>query len=441
MPEEVEESMEVIISPASDWQDRLKHITETMRRMSRYTDPSEMVLDYTNRMGDYLHYDRMLSLTRRGVEPPSFIVARDNLRKQFIDPWKEREKLPVLRGGLLGSLIYGDEPRLIEDLQVDPSDPAAELLEGFRSLAAIPMYDRGELMNLVVFLQRAANAFDPHSLPQMVWTTNLFGRATHNLVITSQLKKALDALDREMKTIADIQRSLLPQELPKIPTLDLAAYYQPATHAGGDYYDFFPLPQNRWGVLIADVAGHGSPAAVLMAITHALAHTIAIPGPHECPDPATMLNYLNHHLARRYTGGTYRFVTAFFAVYDPATHKIAYTSAGHPAPRVKRCSDGGVFSLNAANSFPLGIDPDAKYTSARQTLERGDQVLFYTDGISEARSKAGELFGVERLDRSVESCRIDAAGLIAAVLHDVEAFSAGREPDDDRTLLIAKVTA
>src|SRR5207253_1299364 len=103
-----------------------------------------------------------------------------------------------------------------------------------------------------------------------VWLSNLFGRATHNLVLAEELRQAYEAVDRELVAVADIQRSLLPAKLPKIPTMDLAAHYQTSRRAGGDYYDFFPLAEGKWGIIVADVSGHGTPAAVLMAITHCI---------------------------------------------------------------------------------------------------------------------------------------------------------------------------
>ena len=144
--------------------------------------------------------------------------------------------------------------------------------------------------------------------------SNLFGRATHNLVLSEQLKKAYDELDAEIRVIGDIQRSLLPTELPKIPTMDLAADYQTSRRAGGDYYDFFPLPDGRWGIWIADVSGHGPPAAVLMAVTHSIAH--AFSGPPS--PPGNFLSHVNYHLATRYTAASGTFVTAFYGIYDPA---------------------------------------------------------------------------------------------------------------------------
>ena len=131
-------------------------------------------------------------------------------------------------------------------------------------------------MNMVVSMRRQVNGFDPQRLPELVLTANLFGRATHNLVLSDEVKRAYEAVDRELKVVSDIQLSLLPERLPHIPTLEIAAHYQTSQRAGGDYYDFFKLPEGRWGILIADVSGHGTPAAVLMAVTHSIAHTFTM---------------------------------------------------------------------------------------------------------------------------------------------------------------------
>ena len=146
----------------------------------------------------------------------------------------------MLAGGLLARLIYAGMPELIEDLVWDKDDPAAEFLNGSRSLLAIPMYDQGESLNMVVLLSDLPPPSTRTKSRISSGGTNLFGRATGNLVLKHDLQRAYEALDRELKIVADIQLSLLPAELPRIPTLDLAAYYRPSHRAGGDYYDFFP---------------------------------------------------------------------------------------------------------------------------------------------------------------------------------------------------------
>ena len=112
---------------------------------------------------------------------------------------------------------------------------------------AIPHYDHGTSLNMVVLLEAEPAAFDPEKFPEWVWVSSLFGRLTHNLRLREELKHAYEIVKRELKVVADIQRSLLPQVLPAIPGLELGAYYQTSQWAGGDYYDFFPLPDGRWG--------------------------------------------------------------------------------------------------------------------------------------------------------------------------------------------------
>jgi sigma-B regulation protein RsbU (phosphoserine phosphatase) len=297
------------------------------------------------------------------------------------------------------------------------------------------MFDQGESLNMVVLLHEQPYAFPRDQIADLVWRSNLFGRATGNLVLKEELRQAYQALDRELKIVADIQRSLLPARLPQIPTMDLAVHYQPAQRAGGDYYDFFPLPEGRWGIFIADVSGHGTPAAVLMAVTHAIAHTR--PGP-PMP-PHTLLDYLNEHLTTHYTELNGTFVTAFYGIYDPANRRLTYSSAGHNPPRVKRCQDGSLLSLDEARGLPLGVFADTGYGEAEQLLQVGDQIIFYTDGITEAHNPRGDLFGTERLDRELENCTLQAEALRDSILHAVEAFADGRPAEDDRTLIVARI--
>jgi sigma-B regulation protein RsbU (phosphoserine phosphatase) len=418
-----------------DWRERLDFMVETMREVSRHTDPESMVRAYSERMRR-IRGGRLLSLTRRGVEPPRYLIARDSSWKESIDPWKEREKLPVLEGGVLGEVMYANEARLIEELELAPDDPAKEILRGYRSLVALPIFDGGEALNVVVFLRKEGEPFDPETLPELVWTSNLFGRATHNLVLSEQVRSAYEMVERELKDIAEIQRALLPPSIPAIPGLDVAVHYEPARRAGGDYYDFLALPGGGWGLLIADVSGHGAPAAVEMAITRTLAHLRADSG----AAPDQMLGYLNEHLCAHFHQRPGGFVTAFFGAYDPPSRTLRYASAGHPAPRVRRCRDGSLLTLGDVGGLPLGILPGKLYEQGTRELVPGDQVVFFTDGITEAFDADGEQFGTARLDRTLEDCGGDAADLVASVLAGLEAFTRGRERTDDVTLVVARVT-
>jgi sigma-B regulation protein RsbU (phosphoserine phosphatase) len=418
-----------------DWQQRLAQIVELVQEMSRQTDPQEMVRSYGERVRFLLPSDRRISLSRRGLTVPKYRITRSTTWAENINPWKEKNRLPLFDGGLIAKLIYGDQPQIIDNLDVSEDDPAAEYLFGHRSLMAIPMFDQGVALNMVIFLRKEPAAFPKEELPQLVWLSNLFGRATSNLVLSDELQRAYQTLDRELKAVGEIQRSLLPARLPKVPTLDLATYYQPSQRAGGDYYDFFPLPTGKWGIFIADVSGHGTPAAVLMAVTHCIAHT----NPGQAQPPAQVLEYLNRHLASLYTSQNENFITAFYGVYDPGDRTLAYACAGHNPPRLKRCQDGTLLALDGAGGFPLGITSEGAYDECVQQLQPGDQIVFYTDGITEASNPEGMLFGTDRLDHDLENCSLRASALLESVLRSVEAFANGHPADDDRTLIVARV--
>jgi phosphoserine phosphatase RsbU/P len=421
-----------------DWQERLAAIVDAMRDMSLQTDPAEMVRSYATRVRRLLPASRWLSLSRRGLESPWYRITRSSTWTEAIDPWKQKDRLPVLKGGLLADLIYGDEPRLIDDITplLAADDPAIEYLAGFRSLMAAPHFDQGVALNMVITLQTEPAAFDPETFPEWFWVSSLFGRATHNLVLKEELKQAYEIVERELNVVAQIQRSLLPQVLPKIPGLELAAYYRTSQWAGGDYYDFFPLPDGRWGILIADVSGHGTPAAVMMAITHSLAHSL--PGPAD--PPASLLGHVNRQLAQHYTASNEVFVTAFYGVFDPVQRSLTFSSAGHNPPRLKRCSDGSVDSLEEIGGPPLGLFEDLEYDQTTLALKPGDILAFYTDGITEAMDANGVQFGVRRLDEHMRRCGLDSKAMIRDTIEAVEQFTGGQPPEDDRTLLIAKVS-
>lgn len=347
------------------WQDELAFVDELMKRVSRESDPNEMVRTYVTGMRRVFHADRWVSISRRGLDPPYIRITRSTVWPQPVDPWKEKSRLPILDGGLLSELLYRNEPIVLLDFHPDPADPAYEHLAGMRCLMALPQYDDGEALNMAISMWTEPNALDPNRVPTLLWQANLFGRATHNMVLRQELGAAYAAIDRELQAVGAIQRSLLPTRLPTIPRLRLAASYETSQRAGGDFYDLFPLPGEKWGVLLGDVSGHGTPAAVMMAVAHTLAHSH--PGP-PMP-PSDVLSRLNHVLCSRYTNGNGTFITAFYGVFDPSNGTLQYACAGHNPPRVRR--GDAVISLNEAGGLPLGVLGEAEYPEATIRLARG----------------------------------------------------------------------
>lgn len=230
-----------------------------------------------------------------------------------------------------------------------------------------------------------------------------------------------------------IQLALLPRRFPDVPGWAFAAAYEPAREVGGDLYDVFPLRgrTDRIGILIADVTGKGIPAALLMADVRALLHAAA----DNADGPADALGRVNRILVRE--RATSLFVTAALMVIDTTTGRIAYAAAGHDPALIARCQ-GGVPRLDASGPI-LGAFEDATFEERAATLERGDCLVLYTDGVTEARSESRHFFGEDRLLRVVSSaCGWTADAIARTVIDDVASFRGTAEPFDDLTLLVVE---
>ena len=151
-----------------DWDRRLFLIEDMMRDMSRHTDPQAMVESYAERVRQFFPVRRRLSLSRRGMAFPHFRITRSTTWSENINPWKEKDRLPALQGGLLAELIYGDKTAVLDDLTWAADDPAGEYFAGQRSLLAIPMFDQGESLNMVVLFHEEPNAFPREQIPDLV---------------------------------------------------------------------------------------------------------------------------------------------------------------------------------------------------------------------------------------------------------------------------------
>jgi sigma-B regulation protein RsbU (phosphoserine phosphatase) len=418
-----------------NWRARLAISVDVMRELSRYSDPDEMYHVFSRRMSQLYPTSRQVSLTRRGLDRPHVRVTRFNLWPQKVNPFKEPDRLPVVSGGLLADLIYADEPRVIDDLILRPGDPAAEYLGDQRSLLAIPLFEDGMATNMVVVTREEPAAFPREQVPELVWMTNLFGRAIQSQVLSERLQEVYQAADYELRAIADLQHSLLPAAVPRTAGLEVATHYRTANRAGGDYYDFFPLSGERLGVLVADVSGHDTPAAVLMAITHSLTHAYST----QPARPGELLAYLNSHLAKRYTVTTGHFVTAFYAVFDPGASSVTYANAGHVTPRVSSAADGRWVPLPTSRGLPLGITSrDTAYPEQTMPFRNGDRVAVFTDGVTDAVNRTGEPFGLDRLDAGLGADGPAAAQVVEALTEALRRFTDGRPVTDDRTLVVVR---
>lgn len=255
------------------------------------------------------------------------------------------------------------------------------------------------------------------------------------LELHEELRKARNQLASYSDTLVAIQRSILPQQLPSVPGLDLAVHFADVGSVGGDFYDVHPVGPDRWAILIADVAGHGLAAAAILALVHALSSTVQ--GQEASPGRALAL--VNEQLATRYFANTSQFVTVFAGLYCAQTQTLTYAAAGHPPPRLVRGNE--VRRLGEVSGWPLGISRLSEYPEQTVQLVPGDRLVLYTDGITESKSATRELFGDERLDIVLRAPRNTAAGLLEHVVGSVQEFRAGQAAEDDETCLVAVVTA
>jgi len=249
-----------------------------------------------------------------------------------------------------------------------------------------------------------------------------------------EVESQKDQLEHELEVVSEVQRKLLPKQLPVIDGFKLGVHYETSRYAGGDYYDVVELPDNCWGFLIADAEGHSAPAAVLMAMTCALFRSY----PGSAADPAEVIHYLNEHLCKVADPS---FMTALYAFYDASAHTMRMARAGHPLPMVFRNSDQKAIELNCPGVYPLGIEPyEIEIPVTEVKLEPGDRFLIYTDGLTERFDEEGQTYGEERLLKllATDSAH-DPQGVIGAIMADVEQFAGQLPADDDQALLLGIV--
>jgi len=245
-------------------------------------------------------------------------------------------------------------------------------------------------------------------------------------------------LDQEVRIAAEVQQRLFPQVRPPLATLDYAGYCHPAHRVSGDYYDFLDLAPGKLGLLVADVAGKGISAALLMASIHACIRTHAPVFGERCGDVVTQVNALLY-------GATDldRFATLFYGVYDDATRRLIYSSAGHEPALLVRAGTKRqpAYVRLGAGTPPVGIFATLPAVQSSVELEHGDWLAIFSDGIPETLNENEEEFGWERLLEIVlRNRQRSAEEMRDAILAEIMTYSGGRAQSDDLTLIVARVT-
>jgi sigma-B regulation protein RsbU (phosphoserine phosphatase) len=236
-----------------------------------------------------------------------------------------------------------------------------------------------------------------------------------------------EAMSREAEEARSIQQALLPKASPYIPGFAISGLSIPARAVGGDWYDFIPFPDGRWGLVLADVSGKGTAAALLMSATRGMFRSLA----EACCTPSEVLTKLNGLLVSDFPAG--KFVTLVYAVLDPATRSVTFANAGHLPPLL--VDNNSARFLDTERGLPLGLSC-GDYSQSTVALPAGSRLVFYSDGISEALNRAEEEYGTERLAQHVSFP--DASAI--SILDDVRAFANEKLLVDDASVVFVKVS-
>lgn len=253
----------------------------------------------------------------------------------------------------------------------------------------------------------------------------------------NQLEAANAIIEQERDVIANIQRGLLCDSPPKIPGLKFFMDYQPSSKAGGDYYDFIPIDNDHLGILVSDVSGHGTPAAVIMAMMRVLFRSFLS----ENHSPRTTLQQLNKILRQNLETGY--FITTFYGVIHLPTRKMKFASAGHNPPILVEYDSGSVRELWLDKGIPLMILPNNEMAEGEIQLIPNSKLVLYTDGLTEAKNAEGENFGAKRLANTLLELgkNLPAGNLGQKVKDVIHRFMGDNKFTDDYTLVILEVEA
>jgi len=295
----------------------------------------------------------------------------------------------------------------------------------------VPMVSQNVARGLVLLGEKITKA--EYQEDDLEFSSTLCNAAMISIENARLFKETLEKqkLEEELAIAREIQQRLLPKEAPELGDFELAAINIPTRQVGGDYYDYFPIDENRYLITIADVSGKGVPAALLMTNLQATLHAMTTT---DVPFDQIVFR-INNFVHQNTTMD--KFITAFFAIFDRKTATLTSISAGHNPPYLFHAD--GSFETLSEGGLLMGMFPNAPYASETKQLQAGDWVVMYTDGVSEAMSVESEEFGEKRLEEIIRAGRdTSAAGMIEAISNAVKQHTEGAPQSDDITLVVLK---
>jgi phosphoserine phosphatase RsbU/P len=332
--------------------------------------------------------------------------------------------LRVGKDGMVGYVAATGKTRYAPDVRVDEYYIACD--DSTRSQLAIPLHVEDRLVGVFMASHCELDAFQPDQRRLLQALCEHFAVAVHNARLFQHERREREKMNQEGREARTIQQALLPKSCPSIPGFTVTGLCVPAGAVGGDWYDFIPLDDGRWGLVLADVSGKGTAAALLMSATRGMLLAETASGPGE------VLGRLNRLLVDDFPSG--KFVTMLYAVLDPIKRTLTYSSAGHLRPLLLE-SDGTRF-LNSERGIPLGLG-FGSYSELEIPLSAGSRLVFYSDGITEAANSSDEEYGSARLDNHV----LQPESSPESILADVHSFTNGTGLCDDATVIMLRAAA
>jgi len=330
--------------------------------------------------------------------------------------------LKIGKQGMVGYVAGTGQMRYAPDVRKDPYYIGCE--ESTLSEVAIPLHVDGKLIGVFTASHPQLDGFSAEQLRLLQALCSYVAVAVHNARRFQEEQDQRREMSREAHEARKIQQALLPRSSPYIPGFAISGLSTPAGAVGGDWYDFIPFEDGRWGLVLADVSGKGTAAALLMSATRGMLRSLAT----ACC-PSEVLAKLNPLLVNDFPSG--RFVTMLYAILDPTERTLRFASAGHLRPLL--IEDSQARFLDTERGLPLGIGL-GEYSEAEIHLSQGARLLFYSDGITEATNPEGEEYGAERLEKHFR--RSDASA--ESILEDVRTFADGEGLHDDATVILVK---
>ncbi len=330
--------------------------------------------------------------------------------------------LKIGKQGMVGYVAGTGQMRYAPDVRKDPYYIGCE--ESTLSEVAIPLHVDGKLIGVFTASHPQLDGFSAEQLRLLQALCSYVAVAVNNARRFQKEQDRRREMSREAYEARKIQQALLPRSSPYIPGFAISGLSTPAGAVGGDWYDFIPFEDGRWGLVLADVSGKGTAAALLMSATRGMLRSLAT----ACC-PSEVLAKLNPLLVNDFPSG--RFVTMLYAILDPTERTLRFASAGHLRPLL--IEDSEARFLETERGLPLGIGL-GEYSEAEIHLSQGSRLLFYSDGITEATNPEGEEYGAERLEKHFR--RSDASA--ESILEDVRTFADGEGLHDDATVILVK---